>query len=658
MALIFAVAVPSAFAADPAEDALPSLVMANAPAAHTSTPDLRSPDMADASASSSVTEVAANSTPPPSPVDSPSTPPSPAATSTNVTINLIHLMVKRGLLQQSDADDLVKQAQQEADAAQAQAAAAQAAADKVNLVADQAQKAVAQAAAATPPAASDDDMRVTYVPDVVKNQIRDEVKQDVLAQAHEENWATPNAVPDWVKRFRVSGDIRARTEEDMFPSGNATGQILNFNAVNSGGPIGFANGVTLPGSPFPAYNVDQDRLRFRLRARIGAEIDLTQNFTAGLRVGSGSDNSPVSENQTLGGTSGQGGNFSKYAVWIDRAFIRYELGDADRHFSATVGRFDNPFMSTSMIWSDDLAFDGIVLKGKYKVSDSVTPFLTGGAFPVFNTDLNFGTNSTTGGAAYRSYDKYLYAGQAGTSWKINKDFDFKGAVAFYDFENIEGQVSDPISQDDAQFPSYVGPTDASRPAFAQKGNTYIFLRDVRPDAALPVNTPTYQYLGLASPFREVAVTAQLDFNRFDPCHVWLVGEFVKNVAFSKSAIENNGPANLRGPVNNNGSDNLGAFNGGDTGYNIRLNAGKVSLEELGDWNVGLTYRYLESDAVVDGFNDSDFGGGGTNLKGYIIGGNVALSHNVWTGFRWMSAESIAGPPLKEDLFQFDLNAKF
>jgi len=62
--------------------------------------------------------------------------------------------------------------------------------------------------------------------------------------------------------------------------------------------------------------------------------------------------------------------------------------------------------------------------------------------------------------------------------------------------------------------------------------------------------------------------------------------------------------------------------------------------------------------VVDAFNDSDFGLGGTNLKGYIVGGSVALSKNVWIRLRYMSSDSIAGPPYNVDVFQFDLNGKF
>jgi hypothetical protein len=88
--------------------------------------------------------------------------------------------------------------------------------------------------------------------------------------------------------------------------------------------------------------------------------------------------------------------------------------------------------------------------------------------------------------------------------------------------------------------------------------------------------------------------------------------------------------------------------------------GAPALEKLWDWNVNLTYRYLQSDAVVDAFNDADFGGylTGTNLKGYMLGGNLALSPRVWTSLRWMSADAIAGPPLSVDTIQVDINAKF
>ena len=56
-------------------------------------------------------------------------------------------------------------------------------------------------------------LRVPYVPEIVKNQIRDEVKKEVLAEACAENWAQPNAIPEWSKRIKLYGDFRFRDDD-------------------------------------------------------------------------------------------------------------------------------------------------------------------------------------------------------------------------------------------------------------------------------------------------------------------------------------------------------------------------------------------------------------------------------------------------------------
>jgi hypothetical protein len=391
----------------------------------------------------------------------------------------------------------------------------------------------------------------------------------------------------------------------------------------------------------------------RLRARFGAEVDLGEGFTAGFRIGTGDTNSPVSENQTFGATyQGQGGNFSKYAIWLDRAFLRYDIGEPGKEFTATIGRFDNPFFATSMIWADDLAFDGAVVHGEYQVHDGITPFLTLGGFPVYNTDLNFSSIQPT---KYKSEDKWLLGGQLGTDWKMNKDFKLKLASAIYYFSDIEGKVSSPFTPLTAQDQ---GNTDNSRPGYAQRGNTYIALRNIVPDITNNFGaTNQWQYFGLATPFHELALTGRLEYNHFEPFQVSLTGEFAKNLAFDRADIEQNGPINLQGPVNNN-NPNGGGFGGGDSAWIVNLKVGNAALQKRWDWQAGVNYRYVESDAVVDGLCDGDFGLGGTNLKGYTIYGSLALSPRVWLGARWMSSNSIAGPPYKIDIIQLDLNAKF
>ena len=63
--------------------------------------------------------------------------------------------------------------------------------------------------------------------------MRDQIKQELMAQAREEQWGGKKTAPDWTSRFRPFGDIRGRYEGFFFPSGNdATGAFTNFNAIN------------------------------------------------------------------------------------------------------------------------------------------------------------------------------------------------------------------------------------------------------------------------------------------------------------------------------------------------------------------------------------------------------------------------------------------
>jgi hypothetical protein len=566
--------------------------------------------------------------------------------SQSVTINLIHLMVTKHLITQTDADGLIKQAEQEAATARATAQAAAKSSAETASSTENAASAAPADSSLPEENVPDDTVHVAYVPDVVKNQIRDEVTEEVMKKeggglkTNEGPALTATGYPI----FRVHGDIRVRYDGNFFPDGNDnTGGLPNFNAINTGAPFNTA------GVNFPAENdVDQNRTRFRLRARLGTEIDFGDGFTAGLRAGTGSDDSPVTENQTLGGANnGQGGDFAKYQIWLDRGYIRYQYGvQPDRNVTMSIGRFDNPFYSTTMIWADDIGFDGLALKANYKVANGVVPFLIGGAFPVFNTDFNFASNQPE---KFSSQDKYLMAGQGGVNWQITPDFHTTLAVSDYYFKNMAGRLSSPFTPLSA---ADVGDTDDTRPSFAQNGNTYRPIRDIVPDAANDFGTINqYQYYGLATQFNEVALTGQIDYSHFDPFHLALIGEAVENTAFDRNAVAS---------IAVNNQDASGNFNGGNMGYNIRLVVGQAALNTFGDWNVAFGYRYIESDAVVDAFNDADFGGPltGTNLKGYTLEGNFAITKYIWSRLRFYSSNSIAGGTYKNDLIQFDINAHF
>ena len=75
-------------------------------------------------------------------------------------------------------------------------------------------------------------------------------------------------------------------------------------------------------------------------------------------------------------------------------------------------------------------------------------------------------------------------------------------------------------------------------------------------------------------------------------------------------------------------------------------------------------RELASAATIDGVTDSDFGLGGTNMKGYTLGLSYAVDQNAWLNLRWLSAESIDSFSLVPsqryavDVLQADINARF
>ena len=95
--------------------------------------------------------------------------------------------------------------------------------------------------------------------------------------------------------------------------------------------------------------------------------------------------------------------------------------------------------------------------------------------------------------------------------------------------------------------------------------------------------------------------------------------------------------------------------------------GWPAVQNKGDWQVFLGYRHLERDAVLDAFADSDFRLGGTNSKGFFVGGLYGVDRNSWVSLKWLSADQIDAnfnaftqkkAQLSMDVIQVDFNAKF
>lgn len=486
------------------------------------------------------------------------------------TLNLIQLLVQQGVLSKENADLLVEQA-------------------KAGAIAPE-----QLASGGDSPAEEGDKktVRVQYVPEHVKKQLRDEIREEVLSQAKEERWAAPNVLPDWLDRIAWEGDLRLRYEKNLFPEGNETPLNLAFQGAD-------------------INNTSEDRERWRIRARLGANIRVSDAVTGGLRIVTGGIDDPVSPNQTLGNSG------NKFSFALDRAYLNYQ---PTSWLKFTGGRMANPWYSTDLVWDPDMSFDGVAATIRPKFSDRFTAFATIGAFPI--EEVEESKDSVNDVSAK---DKWLYGAQTGFEWVSANKSTFKLGLAYYDFSNVVG-----VQNEAGLFDQ-----DRTAPQFHQKGNTMFVLSN----PVDPFNGP----FGLASDFRELNLTATWDIAAFSPVHVVISGDYVKNIGFDEEEVRARNPVS---PV------------GGDTGWMAKLLVGMPETTQRHDWNVYGIYKRLETNAVLDAFTDSDFHLGGTNTEGWIMGANYGLDKNTWLSMRWLSADEIEGSPLSIDVLQVDINAKF
>jgi hypothetical protein len=505
----------------------------------------------------------------------------------NTVVNLLDALVQQGVVTREQAQQMVAQAQGQAER---------------ETQARQAEDADAAGA-----------VRVTYVPQVVKDeisaQVREEIRpqvvQDVVAQAQAEQWGVPAALPDWIRGLRLSGDVRVREQADLFASDNAQFAYLDFLEVNEKGGIGKAGDDAF-------LNTTEDRLRTRARARFGIEAKLGDGFTAGLRLATGNFRDPVSTNQTLAQAGG------RYSFGVEQAYLRYDARDGSEWswLSLGAGRMANPFLTTDLVFDSDLTFEGFTGSYRHAFASSAPEgrhaFVTLGAFPIEEVELS-------------SDDKWLYAAQLGAHWRFDNELLLRGAVAYYLYDNITGIRH--------AFDSTL--LDYTAPRFLQRGNT---LFDIRNDA-----DPSTNLFALAADYEIVDVVLGLDMPVLADYQLSLMADYATNVGYDRNDVLARTALDIEGRTD---------------GYSVEVGFGAPKLDRRHAWRAALRYRYLQRDAVLDAFADSDFHLGGTDSKGYVLRGDYALGRKVYLTLRYLSANEIDGPPLGIDVWQLDVNGQF
>jgi len=528
------------------------------------------------------------------------------------TLNLIRLLVEQGVIKQEAADEMLRKAQQTAAKKNAE---------------ERPQEKNGQAATGEP---KKGEVRVTYVPEHVKREIRDQLRAEVVSQAKEERWGDVNAIPEWVSRFKMEGDIRLREQADFFPASNAP--AANFQAI---------------GQQIDNTSEDSPN-RERVRLRLGINANITKGVDLGLRLATGDilppvagfsnlNDSPTSTLQTFGNTG------KKYQFWLDQVFLKFTPQDS---FTVFAGRMPNPFfvgtvgniytgvlkgggntipmagvVHTDLLWDVDLNFEGLAvnLQPWLKENRIVKPFLNAGIFPLQQINQSE-TN--------KARDKWFYGAQAGLEFAPeNTDTKIRVGAAFYDFRNVSG-VRNPAVD--------VTLFNQTAPQFRQRGNSLFNIDNDGGDTATNL-------WALAADYRVANVTAVADYSRFKPIHVIATADYARNVGYDQNKI-------LARTGQNITPENIA--------YQGRLTVGYPVISQRHQWQVFGFYRHSERDSMLDAFTDSNYLGGGTNHRGFTIQGLYGVAHNTWFGLRYMSYNNISGLPLAVDAINLDLNARF
>lgn len=542
----------------------------------------------------------------------------------NTTLNLIDLLVQQGILDKRKAGEMIEQAEKKA-SEEARAEARKEARESAE----------SKAQGAGRPDVAPGTVRVTYVPDFVKDEIRADVTKelqaqvvkDVKAQAKEEKWGIPAALPEWVSRIKPSGDIRLRFEDDFFGSDNLPNTYFNWPLINSKG------GITKVDNPY--RNTTIDRQRFRMRLRLGLEAQIADSLRAAVRVTTSNDRSPISLNQTLGQ------NGLQYEIALDRAFLQYDyLTDKGNDlFTVWGGRIPNPWFSSDNLFDPDLNFEGFAgtfrlpfgdgdpelrsyqvpnAAGFQQVNMGYTQpnqaFLTMGYFPLQDIQLS-------------SHDKWMWAAQGGFDWLFAGHSRLKAGVGYYDYHNVQARQN-PLGS--TQY-------DWTAPTFFTQGNSLARISNDLDSSTEP------RLVGLASKFQIIDAIVTYDYSGFAPNHIMLTGNYSQNIGFDRAQILKRTGENIK--------PKTGAFE-------VRLDVGQPVISKFGDWNVWAAYKYLERDAVLDAFTDSNFHLSGTDAKGWMVSANYGIARNTWLNLRWLSSSAIDGPAYDVDVLLADLNARF
>ncbi len=306
--------------------------------------------------------------------------------------------------------------------------------------------------------------------------------------------------------------------------------------------------------------VGNDRSRLRFRLRLGPTVKIG-DFTLGVLLTSGGSDQ-VSTNQSFDNA------FSTKDIGISEAFVSWTPSYLDKAVTITAGKMKNPFrknMTSDLLWDGDLRPEGITERFKLRDDRGFTLYADFGQF-VLNELSN------------QEKDPWLFAWEGGATIKLRYVGKVRLALGYYDMLNVQDSgLNEPTVQ--------------------------VFNSRQAIPAGQTINSAPY-----VNDYNVFNLNGSVDTEVMG-VPVNIQADWVKNLVSPTSC---SGVGNFRGrcaPGNTQVS-------GQDEGYQVGVRLGKATKAKT--WEVAYYYKWLQADAVLAAFADSDFGDGGTNRRGNIV----------------------------------------
>ncbi len=379
------------------------------------------------------------------------------------------------------------------------------------------------------------------------------------------------------------------------------------------------------------------------RIRFGAEFGDKGPVTGGIRISSGESPNPTVPFVGLSDA------FRPAAFGVDQAWgSARPLDDRDR-LQLTFGRMKNPFwrgsvgtVRTQLVWDDDVNPAGAALTAQFYKSKPGAP-----ALRIENT------------LAYTQIQSLLDTRFVGLTGVVSGFADqlrvlstyVDGALSYYEWLNLNTGLSVPTAQPASGYVSSQAPTSAFLLLSGLQQTNSVVNYGPGGGVATGFLDPTYKILNptvqVHVPFKNASMGDPDAYVLVDYTHNFLPG----HVVTPEGNLQTPSPqtcASCTPPVKVPTSEFSNADRSNGVGVTLGTRLGdKAYKHAFHPLNVWVTYRYVQSDAVLATFADSDLGAG-SGYRGFGLGANYRVFENLFVSVQYFD---FMGFPLMENHVQ-------